>query len=615
MWRSLNQNVLSSVGLTTKEIATFWEDASNKILHYMKLALFGIGTATVIAIKTIGAAVMNIGKMFYNAGIAAKNMFLIGITALVNKTIDSINAIGDAINFIGNAAGFGDIVGKLKNVQSGAKGVTDGFLEMSNVDFAAEWAKGMKNGEDGLKNIRKLSGEIAKDRLKDKADELKADRNPKAGPKAAIDKSAENRAQALRMVNLELDNELKRMQMLKPEREIQQRMDQIEQQLASKKIKLSQDERAELEKKVRAIQDFAHVQQEMDRIYEDAVGPARTMNAAIDAATKLYDLGAISADRYAGELYHATEAFKSATSPTYELNKAIDLQMQTLGLYGDELEKAIFLQKLDAEFKAKNIPLYDAVTGKINAEAAALIAKNNALRDGQYIQSQVAAVVDPMIQDQLFLDSKAKFYAEIDRMRTEGVLKEEQAERAKAAIRARYNEINLRGASTFFGEMASLSSSGNKKLAAIGKAAAIAQATIDGFVAVQKALASAPPPWNIALAAAVAVKTGVQVAGIMSTNVGSFQSGGAFMVDGKAGVDNNNINMNVSRGERVTIETPAQQRSSDRGGNSGPPVLNAKIVNIMDPREALHALDTAEGEELIVNIIERKSATIKPLLG
>lgn len=48
-----------------------------------------------------------------------------------------------------------------------------------------------------------------------------------------------------------------------------------------------------------------------------------------------------------------------------------------------------------------------------------------------------------------------------------------------------------------------LSTSENRRLAAVGKAAGIAQATIDTYAAATRALASAPPPFNFALAAAV----------------------------------------------------------------------------------------------------------------
>lgn len=84
-------------------------------------------------------------------------------------------------------------------------------------------------------------------------------------------------------------------------------------------------------------------------------------------------------------------------------------------------------------------------------------------------------------------------------------------------------------ASQFFGDLASLSSASNSKLAAIGKAAAIAQATIDGYQMVQKALASAPYPYNIALGIAAGAQAAVQIAGIASTNyAGAYDSGGAI---------------------------------------------------------------------------------------
>lgn len=51
--------------------------------------------------------------------------------------------------------------------------------------------------------------------------------------------------------------------------------------------------------------------------------------------------------------------------------------------------------------------------------------------------------------------------------------------------------------------ISTLSRSKNKELALIGKAAAISQATIDTYVAVNRALASAPPPYNFILAGLV----------------------------------------------------------------------------------------------------------------
>lgn len=76
------------------------------------------------------------------------------------------------------------------------------------------------------------------------------------------------------------------------------------------------------------------------------------------------------------------------------------------------------------------------------------------------------------------------------------------------------NEMRLQGYSTFFGGLAALSESNNKTISAIGKAAAITQATINAYVAIQNALASVPYPANIAAAAGIGIQAFANVARI-----------------------------------------------------------------------------------------------------
>ena len=70
-------------------------------------------------------------------------------------------------------------------------------------------------------------------------------------------------------------------------------------------------------------------------------------------------------------------------------------------------------------------------------------------------------------------------------------------------ILAFYNKQRLKNLDDTLNFISSLSTAKTKELAIVGKAAAIAQATRDTYVAVNKALASAPPPFNFAFAAAV----------------------------------------------------------------------------------------------------------------
>jgi hypothetical protein len=67
---------------------------------------------------------------------------------------------------------------------------------------------------------------------------------------------------------------------------------------------------------------------------------------------------------------------------------------------------------------------------------------------------------------------------------------------------------------------------------AAGKALAIAQASIDGFLAVQKALASAPPPFNFIAAAAVGVATLANIKKIVGTKIPGQGGGGGAVPSG-----------------------------------------------------------------------------------
>jgi hypothetical protein len=100
-----------------------------------------------------------------------------------------------------------------------------------------------------------------------------------------------------------------------------------------------------------------------------------------------------------------------------------------------------------------------------------------------------------------------------------------------------------------------LSNSGNKKLAAIGKAAAIAQATIDGFLAVQKALSAFPPPFNIAAAALVG--------GLAAANVASIAGVKGFAAGGYTGDGGIGQIAGVTHGKEFVVNAAATRRNRD----------------------------------------------------
>jgi len=118
--------------------------------------------------------------------------------------------------------------------------------------------------------------------------------------------------------------------------------------------------------------------------------------------------------------------------------------------------------------------------------------------------------------------------------------------------------------------MATLSESGNSTLAAIGKASAISIATIDGIVAVQKALASAPPPYNFALAGIVGAASAINVAKISGVKLehGGIVPGSSFAGD-SVSAQLNSGEMVLNRGQQNTLFQQANGNTSTSTGNNG----------------------------------------------
>ncbi len=103
----------------------------------------------------------------------------------------------------------------------------------------------------------------------------------------------------------------------------------------------------------------------------------------------------------------------------------------------------------------------------------------------------------------------------------------------------------LQIASQGFGELASLTSSSNKTLFAIGKASAVAQASISGFLSIQNALAIQPFfPLGLLLAAGAVARFATNIGNIKGTNL---QTGGQI----PGGFPNDSFRANLTSGERV----------------------------------------------------------------
>lgn len=229
-----------------------------------------------------------------------------------------------------------------------------------------------------------------------------------------------------------------------------------------------------------------------------------------------------------------------------EENRLIDLGYTMTKKEGDEIrEKLRNIQKIN-EISAAGDNILSATIDKWKTQITELQAMQKLMQDPssgftQQNATDYITTKDPNTSgsDQWLEAQKRaaeEYYAYVDGLRKKDLISDKTAQMMKAKQALTYEQVRLGQASEFFGNLASLTQSGNRRLAQIGKAAAIIQATIDGVLGVQKALASAPPPWNYALAAAVGVAAAVNVAKIRSSGFKSGGYTGNYGTDQVAGV-------------------------------------------------------------------------------
>jgi len=156
-----------------------------------------------------------------------------------------------------------------------------------------------------------------------------------------------------------------------------------------------------------------------------------------------------------------------------------------------------------------------------------------------------------------------------------------------------------------FGSIATLTTQSNKELFAIGKAAALATATIDGIAAVQKALASAPPPFNFVIAALVGTVQALNLSKIASQQPPSFAQGG--IVPGTS-FSGDKVAANVNSGEMI-LNRQQQSNLFDiaNGGGSNGGVVQA-IAELGDRIAAIQTQIVINGREIARVVRDEREA-------
>lgn len=244
---------------------------------------------------------------------------------------------------------------------------------------------------------------------------------------------------------------------------------------------------------------------------------------------------------------------------------------------------------------------------------------------------QIAQRADEAARYALQLEAFQTHREELMRMGIDFDGLEEAARREHVARLADIDAARYDNARSLFGQLAQLQNSKVREIAAIGKAAAITQATIDAYLAINKALATLPPPFNIAMAAAIGATAFANVASIVGLrkggytgDVGENQIAGMVPVHGKEFV----VNAEGTRKNRPLLEAINSGRTVREAGVAQgvaaaapsvtvapgpPPEVNLRVINVDDMSKVGAYLATPEGEQAFVNALSRQPELIARL--
>lgn len=538
------------------------------------------------------------------------NRFLDGVFNVAKITTAGIYAM-----WFGMGEGVKNIVRNLGNGKSDDnpfKNIRDGYASAYNEAMTF------------YKDVGAEQEKVARGRIKEQADALKADRTPRSGRKGAkgVDRAAE-----LAKINRELDQEFRLLQMIGKERDNEARWLDISNGLIDKKIKLTALETKTIQDKIKANRDEQDIQSTMQSYYEEIQGPHQTFQNGQEALNRLLAQGKIETADYNRQIAILNRNYGDSLDYLAPMTRELEKQAKLVGTFGRNRQYGEFLQQLeDAAGPGRSIYKQAANdnSGDIIASGGKTLTNQAQLLVTDFLdqlkQQDLTSVVEELFNtgnasdmaggNNWIIDNYKDIYAQIEEMRRNDVISEQEAQNTKHQLEKRYLEARLEGADKMFGQLATLQSSHVKEVAAIGKAAAIAQATMDGIKAVQAALAGPPgPPWSFAIAAATGIATAANVAKIAGIG---FQSGGytgdlpAHAVAGAV------------HGREYVMDAPATARlgvanlEALRTGRLNPgPAANsngAKVTIINNAGVQVEARQNSNGEleVMIENAMERK---------
>lgn len=102
-----------------------------------------------------------------------------------------------------------------------------------------------------------------------------------------------------------------------------------------------------------------------------------------------------------------------------------------------------------------------------------------------------------------------------------------------------------------------------------------------------------------------------------TSTFGPFAKGGGFRVPGSGGTDSRKVQFRATPGETVEIKTPAQRAKEAAAAKTAKPVEQKAptVLNLFDPKAIAQALNSAEGSDVLINVVRAKRDELAEILG
>lgn len=322
--------------------------------------------------------------------------------------------------------------------------------------------------------------------------------------------------------------------------------------------------------------------------------------AVLNAKSNAPDPAALNRDDAIDPLSAKAQKEKADKILAIDADTKLSLQQQQIDHFAamTELELGKYASDEDlAQVK------YEALIARNDAELQATLDKNSAIKDSDERAAQDALAR----QKALTVATKAEDDKKLALLKAN-----KDIEKSYDQLTSQEKVSNLKDT---LSNLSALTSSSSEELFAIGKAASLANATVSGYEAVQKALASAPPPFNFALAALVGVASAANIAKIAGSQPpkATGAANGALVTGGVSGQDTNPFML--AKGEIVApeksydnvIDGELRARGYVKGGENDDiiEVLYMILAKLQDPTVNIYT-DYFGGDDNSINRLAEK---------